>query len=88
MYADIDGLTEAQAMSLLQKNKRFEFIKTFENYFDRKRWNSEEAYKATIVRDLTSVGLGTYSISSDSPLWVFPFPMNATKYNKSLTQNF
>ena len=88
VWADKTGLSEAQAMKLLQDSKRFEFINTFENFFDRKRWNSEDAYKTTIVRDLTSIGLGTYSISPDSPLWVFPFPMNATKYNKSLTQNY
>ena len=88
IYADKTGLTEAEAMKLLQDSKRFEFIKTFENFFDRKRWNSEEAYKATIVRDLTSLGLGTYSLSPDSPIWVFPFPMNAVKHNKSLTQNY
>lgn len=88
IYADKTGLSETEAMKLLQESKRFEFIKTFENFFDRKRWNSEDKYKETITRDLTSIGLGTYSIGPDSPLWVFPFPMNATKYNKSLTQNF
>lgn len=88
LFADKTGLNEAQAMKLLQDSKRYEFFWTFENFFDRKRWNSEDAYKTTIVRDLTSVGLGTYSIGPDSPLWVFPFPMNATKYNSSLTQNY
>lgn len=88
IYADKTGIDKAAAMKLLQSSKRFEFIKTFENFFDRKRWNSEDEYKETITRDLTSVGLGTYSIGPDSPLWVFPFPMNATKYNKSLTQNY
>ena len=88
IYAEKTGLTEAQAMKLLQDSKRFEFMKTFENFFDRKRWNSEDAYKTTIVRDLSSLGLGTYSLSPESPIWVFPFPMNATKHNKSLTQNY
>lgn len=88
IYAEKTGLTEAQAMKLLQDSKRFEFMKTFENFFDRKRWNSEDAYKTNIVRDLSSLGLGTYSLSPESPIWVFPFPMNATKHNKSLTQNY
>lgn len=88
IWSQKTGLSEAEAMKMLQDSKRFEFIKTFENFFDRKRWNSEDAYKTTIVRDLTSLGLGTYSIGPDSPLWVFPFPMNATKYNASLTQNY
>ncbi|MCM1297889.1 MAG: RagB/SusD family nutrient uptake outer membrane protein [Muribaculaceae bacterium] len=88
VYAEKNGLNEAQAMKLLQDSKRIEFINTFENFFDRKRWNSEENYKETIVRDMTSCGLGKHSITPESPLWVFPFPMEATKYNKSLTQNY
>lgn len=81
-----DGLTEKQAMKLLQDAKRVEFLGTFDNFCDRKRWNSEPEYAETITRDLGEYG--TYSISPDSPLWVFPFPQNAVNYNASLTQNY
>lgn len=81
------ALSEAAAMKLLQDAKAIEMCFTFENFFDRKRWNSEDAYKETITRDLGD-DYGVRSISPDSPLWVFPFPQKATNFNKSLTQNF
>ena len=82
------GLTEKQAMKFLQDAKRVEFLNTFENFCDRKRWNSESDYAETITRDLGEEYGGTYSIAPDSPLWVFPFPQNAVLHNESLTQNY
>ena len=79
-------MTEAQAMSILQDAKRLEFIGSFENFFDRKRWNSESAYAKSITRDLGEYG--TFTLRPDSPLWIFPFPANAVNYNPSLTQNY
>lgn len=80
------GLTEQQAMKLLQDAKRVEFLNSFENFCDRKRWNSETDYAETLTRDMGTYG--TYSIRPDSPLWVFPFPANAVNHNPSLTQNY
>ena len=84
---DEGELNEQQAMALLQKAKWIECLGSYENFFDCKRWNSEEAYKQTITRNLGE-GLGTYSISPESPLWVLPFPANAVRYNPTLTQNY
>ena len=81
-----DNLNEMQAMALLQKAKWVECICSFENFFDSKRWNSEPAYAKTITRALGSYG--TFSIKPDSKLWVLPFPLNATRKNPSLTQNY
>lgn len=81
-----DNLNEMQTMALLQKAKWVECICSFENYFDSKRWNSEPAYAKTITRTLGSYG--TFSIKPDSKLWVLPFPLNATRKNPSLTQNY
>lgn len=88
-YADFKATTEEGAMALLQKAKWIECIATYENFFDCKRWNSEEKYKKTITRNM-QVGDKTYSysIAPDSKLWVFSFPANATRYNTSLTQNY
>lgn len=80
------GLTPAQAMKEMQNAKRIEFWGTYNNFFDCKRWNSEPDYRTSITRDLGDYG--TYTISPDSPLWVMPFPSNATRYNPSLTQNY
>lgn len=87
-FADkADGtMTEADAMTLLRDAKLIEMIPSFEPFFDAKRWNSEAAYSASYTRDLGPYG--TRTITPDSPLWVFPFPANATNYNSSLTQNY
>ena len=83
---DQNSLTEKEAMALMQKAKWIECISTYENFFDCKRWNTEEHYRRTITRNLGEYG--SYSLSPDSPLWIFPFPANATRYNSSLTQNY
>lgn len=80
------GLSQTQAMKKMQEAKKVEMYGTYNNFFDCKRWNTEPDYRATITRDLSDKG--TYSISPDSPLWVIPFPANATRYNPSLTQNY
>lgn len=90
-YADFTASTEKEAMALLQRAKFIECLATYENFFDRKRWNTEEAYKATLTRDMTLLESGerkTYSIAPDSKLWIFPFPANATRNNPELTQNY
>lgn len=78
--------TEKEAMAYLQRAKFIENIATCENFFDRKRWNSEADYKETIVRDIP--GIGTYSISPESPLWVLPFPSAVTQNNPTFSQNY
>jgi tetratricopeptide (TPR) repeat protein len=85
-YAPLTASTEQEAMQLLQKCKWIECISTYENFFDCKRWNTEAAYKRTITRNIPDVG--TYTLAPDSPLWIFPFPQNATRRNSTLTQNY
>lgn len=89
VYHDFTASDEATAMALLQKAKWIECIACYENFFDCKRWNSEDKYKKTITRTMP-VGDTThkFSITPDSKLWVFPFPSNATRYNTTLTQNY
>lgn len=79
-------LNEKNAMELLMKAKRIEFLGTFETFFDMKRWNSEAEYKRDVVHNYGP--LGTFTISPDSELWIFPFPSSATNRNSSLTQNY
>ena len=85
MY-DQAAMSEAEAMALLQKAKRIEFIGSYDTFFDCKRWNSETAYRHSITKDLGDYG--TFTISPDSPLWIMPFPANATRFNPTLTQNY
>lgn len=85
MY-DMFPLDEKSAMALLQNSKFIECIGTYENFFDRKRWNSEEKYKAVVKRNLKDYGV--YELRPESPLWILPFPANATRHNPTLTQNY
>jgi hypothetical protein len=84
-YTPLTANTEAQAMAILKKTARIEFLYTFKNYFNIKRWNTEDAYKETITRTVNGV---TYTLKPESPLYIFPFPISATAYNENLTQNY
>lgn len=87
MFADrAASLDENGAMALLMNAKRVEFIGTFETFFDMKRWNSESKYRRNVIHDYGE--LGTFTITPESSLWIFPFPISATSINKSLTQNY
>lgn len=83
---DMIPFVETAAMHLLQQTKWVENIGSYENFFDMKRWNSEETYKTTVSKDLAEYGVKT--LSPESPLWILPFPAKATRYNPTLTQNF
>lgn len=89
-YQPLSASTEAEAMALLQRAKWIECIGGYENFFDCKRWNSEEAYRRTITKQLPVGGdnVVTCTLTPDSPLWVLPFPSDAVNYNPSLTQNY
>lgn len=77
--------TQKDAIQLLRRAKRIEFICCYETFFDCKRLNSEPEYAADVTRDCGEYGTST--IRPGSSLWIFPFPMDATNYNSSLTQN-
>lgn len=81
-----DIATEAQAMKVLQDAKRLEMLTTIYNFLDRKRWNTESAYAKNIVRDLGADGV--YTLTPESPLWVFPFPQDCRNFNPTLTSNY
>jgi hypothetical protein len=86
VYAPLPtAVSEAEAMVYLKKLSRIECLFTCKNYLNIKRWNTEEAYKETISRTINGV---TYVLRPNSPLWIFPFPQNATSYNPHLTQNY
>lgn len=78
--------TEAKAMEILQKNKRVEMFTTIFNYLDRKRWNTEAAYRKNVTHDCGEDGY--FTVAPESDLWVTPFPKTVTLYNSSMTQNY
>ncbi len=85
-YADFSASNEKDAMALLQKAKFIENLSSYENFFDLKRWNSEDAYKQTITRTIPNSG--TYTLTPDSPLWIMAFPSTVLEYNSSFSQNY
>lgn len=86
VYQPFTASSEKEAMDKLQRAKFIECIGSFENYFDRKRWNTEDAYKKVITRTIPDAG--TFSISPESPLWVQPFPVEVMTYNPTFKQNY
>ena len=78
--------TEQEAMAVLQKAKFVECIATPLNFMDIKRWNTEPQYQRTVTHRLGT--LGTFTLQPQSPLWIQPFPLNAVRYNSTLTQNY
>jgi hypothetical protein len=86
VYAPLSTtVSESEAFASLKKLSRIECLFTCKNYLNIKRWNTEEAYKETITRTINGI---TYTLRPESPLWIFPFPQNATNYNANLTQNY
>lgn len=89
-YTELSADNEADAMALLQNAKWIECLSTYENFFDCKRWNTEPDYQRTITRTIMDMegNMEMFSIAPDSKLWVFPFPLSATRKNPTLTQNY
>lgn len=84
-YTQLIAVTEAQAMEHLKRLSRLEFLFTWRNFANLKRWNTEDTYKETITRTINGI---TYSLYPESPLWIFPFPKSVTDYNPNMTQNY
>lgn len=84
-YSPLSATTDVDAMKILQRTARIEHLYSEKNYFDLKRWNAEGKYPVEIKRVISGK---TYTLSPRSPLWIFPFPQNATEFNPGLTQNF
>lgn len=89
-YTELSADNETEAMALMQNAKWVECLSTYENFFDCKRWNTEPDYQRTITRTIMDMegNMEMFSIAPDSKLWVFSFPLSATRKNPTLTQNY
>ena len=93
VYVPRTASSATEAIALLKSISRTENFATLKNFINQKRWNTEEAYQETLHKTITYDANGeshefTATLSPDSPLWIFPFPQNATNYNPNLTQNY
>ena len=93
VYEEKHASTPEEAFEWLKKISRTENFATPKNFINLKRWNTEDAYKETLHRKIewtANAEQKTFeaSLAPDSPLWIFPFPANATIFNSNLTQNY
>ena len=84
-YRELEAATEVEAMKYIIRTSRIEYLFTYNNFFNLKRWNTEANYKQDITRTVNGV---TYTLKPGSSYWVMPFPAQATQFNPTLTQNF
>lgn len=92
-WQEVSASTPEEAFEWLRKISRTENFFTPKNFINLKRWNTEGAYAKTLHKTY-SYTAGTeerevsYELRPDSPLWIYPFPQNATNLNPNLTQNY
>lgn len=87
LYQPLKGnvSTKAEAISHLKQTAHGENFYSYYGFIFKKAWNQLDDYKQTYGHVIGGVN---YTISPDSPLWIFPFPSNAIENNPNLTQNY
>lgn len=93
-WQEVSAATSDEAFEWLRKISRTENFFTPKNFINLKRWNAEGGAYAETLHKTYSYTAGTeerkvsYELRPDSPLWIYPFPQNATNLNPNLTQNY
>ena len=91
IYEPLEGKVndKASAIEHLKQTALGENVYSIYNFIERKRWNQLDDMKETLNKtfNLLSGESYSYSLEPDSPLWIFPFPMNARDNNPNLTPN-
>lgn len=92
-YTPLSASTTAEAITHLKQVDRSENWLGPKRFINVKRWNTEEGWKETLnkhVDCITDTGIASFdfSVSPDSPIWIFPFPSKSTGLNGNLTQNY
>lgn len=86
-YQPLEGTvtTEADAIRHLKQVSHGENIYSVYNFIHRKRWNQVSGWEETFTKTLAG---NTYTLTPDSPLWIFPFGQNVLSNNPNITQNY
>lgn len=88
IYAPLKGTVnnEADAVLWLKKTSHGECIYSIYSFLQKKRWNELDKFKQDWTKEIEGT---IYKITPNSPLWIFPFPMNAVNNNPNLLpQNY
>ena len=84
LYEPLSLSSKEDAIARLKQTALGENVFSPYNFVERKRWNQLADMKETITRTLLGQ---TFTLSPESPLWIFPFPGNAVDNNPNLKQN-
>lgn len=84
-YTPSSASGKAEIFALLKQGYRSENWNTMKDFIDLKRWNAYPEFAENLHR--TMLGQ-TYTLTPQSPLWIWPFPQTATSFNPGLTQNY
>ncbi len=77
--------TKEEAIFHLKQTAHGENIYSCYNFINKKRWNQISGWEETITRTIAGV---TYTLTSTSPMWIFPFPQDVLSNNPNITQNY
>ncbi|MBQ8034434.1 MAG: RagB/SusD family nutrient uptake outer membrane protein [Bacteroidales bacterium] len=74
--------TEEDAIFRLKQTSHGENCYSLYNFINKKRWNQcGSKWEETLTKNMLGK---TYTLAPDSPMWIFPFPQNATNNNPNL----
>ncbi|MEG1585404.1 MAG: RagB/SusD family nutrient uptake outer membrane protein [Bacteroidales bacterium] len=81
LYTDLTATSLVEAMTLIREERKRELMLTLNSFFDMRRFCSE--FNETLTKKVKGK---TYTLSPDSHLLVYPFPVAAMQ-NSNLIQN-
>lgn len=84
-YTPSPASSKAEVFALLKQLARSENWSTMKDFIDLKRWNTYPEFAADLHRTILGT---TYTLTPESPLWIWPFPQTATNFNTGLSQNY
>lgn len=93
-YVPVSAANQAEAIVHLKNLTRSENWYGPKRYISMKRWNTENGWKETIgkhvvcVLDDGSTPAYDFTLTPESPIWIFPFPSKSIGLNSNLTQNY
>ena len=87
VYEPLEGrvTAEADAIARLKQTSHGENIYSVWNFINRKRWNQVSGWEETFTHDFNGQ---VFTLTPESPMWIFPFPNDAVSMNPNLTQNY
>ena len=77
--------TKEEAIKHVKQVTMNEDIYSVNIFIDKKRWNQLDGWKQNYSRTLAGK---TYTITPDSKMWIFPFPLSVINNNSNITQNY